>query len=207
MTEVSGIPIESRSLVVFRLSTREREVVALAAQGATDKEIADRLSTSIPTLRADWTRIRDKVGAVNRTHAIVLAAKEGEAPAVSGDERTRIVDSLAKDRVSNWVWHGRRRQALLDDLSRRFFGLSRSDEGIPLDRLLAHVWAPDRARFERYLCQASDLRPMTPIEMRVGVPGDYSNLIRTINLASQSGSDSPVLLLASTVMHVFDARR
>ena len=105
------------------------------------------------------------------------------------------------------MWNARRRQALLDDVARRLFCLTGAEEGISLDRLSAHVWSPDRARFERYLCQAGDLRPMTPIELRVGTPGDYRNLIRTVNLASQSSADAPVLLLASTLMHVFDTHR
>ena len=73
---------------------------------------------------------------------------------------------------------------------------------MPLDRLLTHVWAPDRVRFERFLVQSHDLRAMTPIELRVGVPGDYRTLIRTVNLASDAAAE-PSLLLASTTIHVF----
>ena len=182
------------------LSPREREIVARAARGATDKEIADDLGLTVATLRTYWTRVRDKLGAVNRTHAIALSAVERPGHAV--DARGRIVEALCRDRVANWVWQSRSRHVLLDAHAEGLFGLPATNRPTPLDRLLAHVWSPDRARFERFLSQALDLRPMTPIELRVGLPGEYRNLVRTINLACQSSPDVTVLL-ASTTIHVF----
>lgn len=186
------------------LTARESTVLALGAQGLSDKEIADRLMIALPTLRTFWTRIRTKLGASNRTHAIVLAARDAKAPDKSAeDPRTRIAESFYRDRLASWVWQGRRSQALLDEVALRLFCLPTGESAMPVERLLAHVWAPDRVRFERYLSQAGDLRPMTPIELRVGVPGEYRNLIRTVNLACQTGADSAVVLLASTSLHVF----
>lgn len=183
------------------LSAREVDILGRARQGATDKQIADALGISIPTLRACWGRVREKLGAVNRTHAIALAAVDGPA-AQTGDLRVRLTETLIRDRVASWVWRTRTRQALLDCVAQRLFCLPGGSDHIGLERLLAHVWAPDRSRFERFLLQAADLRAMTPIEFRVGVPGDYRNLIRTVNLASDSSAE-PTLLLASTVLHVF----
>ena len=181
------------------LSPREKEIVIRAAGGATDKEIADGLDLSVATLRTYWIRVRDKLGAVNRTHAIALATLDRPPET---DVRTRLIDAIARDRLSTWVWQSRTRQVLLDDHARRLFGLGPAEGPLPVDRLLAHVWSPDRTRFERFLVQAADLRPMTPIELRAGSPGDYRNLVRTVNLANANAPE-PGVLLATTTIHVF----
>ena len=183
------------------LSKREAEVIRRAREGATDKEIADELGLSVPTLRTYWGRVRQKLGAVNRTHAIVLASVP-QTPA-SSDMRERMVETIARDRLSIWVWQPKSRQVVLDGHGLQLFCLGDCDGPMPMDRLLAHIWAPDRTRFERYLCQCSDLRPMTPIELRTGVPGDYRNLVRTVNLVCQTPPDASVLL-ATTTIHVFN---
>ena len=182
------------------LSSRETEIVAQAARGATDKEIADTIGLTVATLRTYWNRIRDKLGAVNRTHAIALASIE--RPTDEIDLRGRLVAALCRDRVASWIWQGRPRHALLDGQAETFFALPPSRGPIAAERLLSHVWTPDRARFERFLTQAFDLRPLTPIELRVGQPGDYRHLIRTVNVACQTSPDATVLL-ASTTIHVF----
>ena len=45
-----------------RLSARERELVTLVAQGATDAQIAAGLYISVRTVRSHLDRIRDKTG-------------------------------------------------------------------------------------------------------------------------------------------------
>ena len=182
------------------LSGREREIVLRAAKGATDKEIADELELSVATLRTYWMRVREKLGAVNRTHAIALATVD--RPEGEGDLRSRLAASLTRERLAQWVWQAKNRLVLLDDHAARLFAVCPGDRPLPMDRLLAHVWTPDRARFERYLSQAFDLRAMTPIELRVGTPGDYRNLVRTVNLACQ-GSPDATALLATTSIHTF----
>ena len=52
------------------LSSREREIVLLAARGLTDKEIKRRLGVSTSTVATYWKRIRDKLDTVNRAEAI-----------------------------------------------------------------------------------------------------------------------------------------
>lgn len=158
----------------------------------------------MPTLRTLWNRVRLKLGAVNRTHAIVLAAQgQGTTPDESVSPLQRIVGDLTRDKVAHWVWQGRRREVLMDETSRRLFCLPLGKDPVPTERVLAHVWAPDRGRFERFISQAGDLRPMTPIELRVGNPGEYYNLIRTVNLACQVGMEGTVVLFAATTLHVF----
>ena len=55
-----------------QLSSREREVIGLAAAGLLDKEIGANLDISLNTLRTYWNRIREKVGDEPRT-ALVAA--------------------------------------------------------------------------------------------------------------------------------------
>lgn len=186
----------------FALTCREVEVIRRAREGATDKEIADALDMTVASLRTLWNTVRDKLGAVNRTHAIALAVVErAEAPEI--DLRERLARTLTQGRVSTWVWQSKTQQALFDREGRELFHFG-ADGPVKLSSLLAHVWAPDRSRFERYLMQCGDLRPMTPIELRVGTPGDYRQLVRTTNLAACEGSE-PTLLLASTALHTFAA--
>lgn len=52
------------------LSDRERAVLALAAAGLTDKEIADHLKLATSTVKSYWIRIRQKTGGLNRTQAV-----------------------------------------------------------------------------------------------------------------------------------------
>ena len=59
------------------LSVRERELVALVAQGRTDTEIAEKLFISVRTVRTHLDRIRDKSGCRRRADLTRLALQEG----------------------------------------------------------------------------------------------------------------------------------
>jgi DNA-binding NarL/FixJ family response regulator len=59
------------------LTHREREVIALLAEGASNKLIARRLDISVHTAKFHVAAILDKLGAVNRTDAIAIAMREG----------------------------------------------------------------------------------------------------------------------------------
>jgi predicted ATPase/DNA-binding CsgD family transcriptional regulator len=59
------------------LSTRERELVTLVAQGATDAQIAAQLYISIRTVRSHLDRIRDKTSCRRRADLTRLALAEG----------------------------------------------------------------------------------------------------------------------------------
>ena len=62
---------------VGRLSARERELVTLVAQGATNAQIAARLHISGRTVSSHLDRIRDKTGARRRADLTRLALAEG----------------------------------------------------------------------------------------------------------------------------------
>jgi DNA-binding NarL/FixJ family response regulator len=65
------------------LSAREREVLALIAQGATNSEIGRELYVSVDTVKTHVRNVFRKVGVSNRTQAALAAAEYGLAsPAV-----------------------------------------------------------------------------------------------------------------------------
>jgi DNA-binding NarL/FixJ family response regulator len=76
----------TRSLVaptpptVTALTDREREVLALVAQGLSDRQVADALVISERTARTHVSNILSKLGVASRTQAALLAIREGIAP-------------------------------------------------------------------------------------------------------------------------------
>ena len=61
------------------LTPREREVLALLAGGLSNKEMAERLTLSVGTVRLHVSNILAKLGAPNRTTAAAIAMKHGLA--------------------------------------------------------------------------------------------------------------------------------
>lgn len=59
------------------LSPRELEVLTLLGQGQSNKEIADHVDISVHTVKHHVTNIREKLGAADRTQAVVIAFKRG----------------------------------------------------------------------------------------------------------------------------------
>ena len=62
------------------ISSREREVLSLIAQGMTNRQIAEELVISENTARNHVSRILDKLGLARRSEAAVFAAQHGLAP-------------------------------------------------------------------------------------------------------------------------------
>jgi DNA-binding CsgD family transcriptional regulator len=59
------------------LTAREREVIALLAEGLSNKEIASRLGIAIDTAKFHVGRVIDKLDATGRTDAVAHAARRG----------------------------------------------------------------------------------------------------------------------------------
>lgn len=57
----------------YRLSEREREVLALMAEGMSNKEIAERLVISLSTIKFHVSSILSKLNAASRTEAVSIA--------------------------------------------------------------------------------------------------------------------------------------
>ena len=65
------------SPVLAELTSREREVMALVAEGLTNSEIGERLFMSPATARTHVSRILTKLGARDRTQLVVMAYESG----------------------------------------------------------------------------------------------------------------------------------
>ncbi len=63
------------------LTGREREVLALVADGLPNKLIARRLEISEKTVKAHLTRVFDRIGVTDRTQAALWARRHGIGPA------------------------------------------------------------------------------------------------------------------------------
>lgn len=59
------------------LSQREREVLLMASKGLSSKEIASRLIISDRTVQAHLASVYQKLGARNKTEALLLGLKHG----------------------------------------------------------------------------------------------------------------------------------
>lgn len=68
---------EGKNLGAEPVSAREREVLKLAARGLSGKEIAAKLFISERTVQTHLASIYDKIGARNKTEAMLLALKYG----------------------------------------------------------------------------------------------------------------------------------
>lgn len=88
-----------------RLSWREHQVISLIAEGATDREIAEVLYLAESTVAADVRRLRSKLGARNRAHAVTLwlrssgplpppAVRRADRAQVKADRRSTTVDDV-----------------------------------------------------------------------------------------------------------------
>jgi len=60
-----------------QFSDREREVLMLATEGLSNKDIAERLSLSVRTVQAHFTRVFKKLQVGSRTEAVLYGLKEG----------------------------------------------------------------------------------------------------------------------------------
>jgi NarL family two-component system response regulator LiaR len=65
--------------VAFGLSAREHEVLGLVAQGRSNREIAEHLFISVPTVKAHMTSIFTKLDLDSRSAATAFAIRNGLA--------------------------------------------------------------------------------------------------------------------------------
>jgi DNA-binding CsgD family transcriptional regulator/pimeloyl-ACP methyl ester carboxylesterase len=76
LADVLHVPANEQS-PVLGLSPREIEVLRLVAAGKSNQEIADQLVISRNTVRRHVSNCLDKIGAINRTQAVIYARDHG----------------------------------------------------------------------------------------------------------------------------------
>jgi DNA-binding CsgD family transcriptional regulator len=75
LAETSGFHASEEELA--RLTPREWECLRLTAQGHREEQVAGMLGLGATTVRYHLDNVVRKLGAVNRTHAVALAAQLG----------------------------------------------------------------------------------------------------------------------------------
>jgi DNA-binding NarL/FixJ family response regulator len=71
-------PMEEHEKSAFdRLTKREVEILELAAQGMTNREIASKLTISTRTVQAHMSNVFSKLGVGSRTEAVLYAVRKG----------------------------------------------------------------------------------------------------------------------------------
>ncbi|UQI49733.1 response regulator transcription factor (plasmid) [Streptomyces sp. HU2014] len=76
-TLLKSAPTADRQSIASALSSRERSILALVAQGLSNKGIADQLFLSPGTVKSYLSEIMAKTGSSNRVQVAVLACKAG----------------------------------------------------------------------------------------------------------------------------------
>ena len=74
--EAGGLPLPAAA-VAAPLTPREAQVLALLAEGASNREVARRLGISVHTAKFHVGRVLDKLDATGRTDAVAHAARTG----------------------------------------------------------------------------------------------------------------------------------
>jgi ATP/maltotriose-dependent transcriptional regulator MalT len=77
LAKKAGLTITINEGALSALTSREREVLGLVAQGLTNREIASRLFISASTVKVHVLHILEKLGARSRTEAALLAVDAG----------------------------------------------------------------------------------------------------------------------------------
>lgn len=74
---LGGEPVDRRHGASAELTAREREILALVAEGRTNGEIGKQLFISPKTVSVHVSRILAKLGAAGRTEAAAVARRRG----------------------------------------------------------------------------------------------------------------------------------
>jgi DNA-binding NarL/FixJ family response regulator len=77
----TGRPVRREAAArVAALTRREAEILQLMAEGLTNQQIAEVLTVSLETVKTHVGNVLTKLGAGNRTQAVILAFEAGLAP-------------------------------------------------------------------------------------------------------------------------------
>lgn len=140
-----------------RLSTREMVVLALAAEGYNNKEIAEGLGIKYQTVKNTFHRLTKKLGAKNNVHALKLAMQSGlmkieiiadeldESLPVEERERAKLwrekesrkeskeesekIDKMSEEELRDYMWERNREALEEEDQSMRPFEQPENEGG------------------------------------------------------------------------------
>ena len=89
-----------------QLTRRECDVLQLAALGCSNKTIATRLEVELGTVKSHMTAILDKLGAKNRTEAVLIANERGLlAPSVTTASLHAVVSDIQQQTGTTGAGH------------------------------------------------------------------------------------------------------
>ncbi len=132
------------------LSEREKEVLFLAGEGLTDKEIALRLEIGQKTVRTYWDRMRAKLGAASRTEVLAKALHFALDAIAESEKRLRsFVDNMpvmfnAFDEHMNIIMVNQECERVTGYSSAEFYNGSAYDRSMPDDDYRARTLAEFR---------------------------------------------------------------
>jgi DNA-binding CsgD family transcriptional regulator len=163
------------------ISPAEKRILNLAIKGMTDKEICRELGLSITTVRTHWTRLRKKLGVVNRAQAVA------EALDLQSNEQLRLMQARVKamHRALNqcglavWEWHPQFDKVVADDLSSRMFNSGCGGEQVPLARFLEALPTEDRSAIANLLREMRASSPSDGVVHKVRLPNALQLQVRT----------------------------
>jgi DNA-binding CsgD family transcriptional regulator len=143
---------EARPKVVRPISPAEKRILNLAVKGMTDKEICRELDLSITTVRTHWTRLRRKLGVVNRAQAIAESLEMESGPQLRLlQARIRAMHrALNQKGLGVWEWHPECDRVIADELSSRMFN-GQSDEHLCLFDFLRCIPSEDQTLLAEHL--------------------------------------------------------
>jgi PAS domain S-box-containing protein len=86
------------------LPARQKQLLDLACEGLSDRQVALQLGISVETVRSHWRDIRARFGGSNRAHiiAVCIAARVQEKPAFIEPE-VDVVDPRTEPEIGLWT--------------------------------------------------------------------------------------------------------
>lgn len=136
------------------LSDREKDVLALAGDGLTDKEIALQLSIATKTVRTYWDRMRQKMNASSRAQVIAKAFRQTYDLLREGEETYRKLLDLCQEGV--WLLDSEGRTSFTSEKMAAILGYMADD--LHGKQVSEFVPAEEADKFNRLLT-AAELGP------------------------------------------------
>jgi PAS domain S-box-containing protein len=195
---------------VLELTNRELDILKLAAEGKTDKAIANALGLSVDTVKSYWHRLRSRLGVSSRTQLIAAFAQA---------DANKVVRQITKENqmLLFEIAERRRTELLLQEAEQRYRSLV---ERIPailyresLDGQSLLYISPQVEEMLGYTCEALQLQPELASEIiyeedkeRVAAERRrcYASLLPFEMEYRVVSADGPVLWIQASSFPIYD---